>query len=512
MECTPRRALIVGAALSLLAALLTIGCQATASPVPATPTQAATATATESPIPTAVPTATASPTRTGTPTATPKPTVTLTPTASPTATPVPIVSQVFGAELAQISPAGGLNRLAQTGAGWVRRNGVLWSSVEPTEGARNWAALSALDAELAAARNQGLEVILIVRSAPAWALGPSGKACGPIRAEKMAAFGAFMRDLAARYAAAPYRVRYWELWNEPDVDPVFVPGDSVFGCWGNDADPNYGGAYYAELLKAAYPQIKAANPNAQVIIGGLLMDCNPAVTDQCKNPRPALYLEGILKAGGGPYFDGVNFHAYDYYWPGGVYGSPGWNSYSTTTGPVLPAKAAYLRQVLAAQGVSGKFLVNTESALICQTCANDPAYEAAKAAYVAQSYSAALASGLRANVWYSMPGWRNSGLVAADLTPKPAYTAFSVTVGQLATATYSGPVAPADLGGAGGILGYKFRRPDGDLWLIWSADRTPRAVTLASAPSRIVDALGAAVTVRSSLTVEGTPIYMFWKR
>lgn len=513
MAQSPRRSGLVGIVLSLAVVLLAAACQPAASPTPSTALIPPTLTATATPAPSATRTALPAATPTLTRTLAPAPTVAVTPApaALPTATPLPIVSQVFGVELERLTAAGGLNRLAQTGAGWVRRNAVVWSAVEPTEGARNWAALAALDGELAAARALGLEVILIVRGAPDWAMGPSGKACGPIRQDKLAAFGAFMRDLTARYAPAPYGVRYWELWNEPDVDPVFVPSDSVFGCWGNDGDANYGGGYYAELLKVAYPQIKAGSANAQVLIGGLLLDCNPAVADRCTNPRPALFLEGILKAGGGPYFDGVSFHAYDYY-GGGTYGNPNWRSLASTTGPVVAAKAAFLRQTLAAQNVTGKFLANTESALICQTCANDPVYEAAKAEYVAQSYGAALASGLRANVWYSMLGWRNSGLVGADLSPRPAHTALGVSTAQLATATYLAPVTAADLRGAAGILGYKFRRPDGDLWLIWSADRTTRSVTPASSPSRITDALGKSVAAETPLKVASMPLYLFWKR
>ena len=38
-------------------------------------------------------------------------------------------------------------------------------------------------------------------------------------------------------------------------------------------DPYYGGGYYAEMLKIVYPQIKAADPEAQILIGGLLLFC-----------------------------------------------------------------------------------------------------------------------------------------------------------------------------------------------------------------------------------------------
>ncbi len=62
---------------------------------------------------------------------------------------------------------------------------------------------------------------------------------------------------------------------------------------------------------------------------------------------------------GGAYFDGVSFHAYDYYWNTlGQYGnSPNWDSHWNTTGPAMIAKAKYINTLLASYGVTGKFLV-----------------------------------------------------------------------------------------------------------------------------------------------------------
>jgi hypothetical protein len=83
-----------------------------------------------------------------------------------------------------------------------------------------------------------------------------------------------MHDLVARYSVPPYNVKYWELWNEPDVDPALaglIGGDIPFGCWGDSTDPYYGGGYYAEMLKAVYPRIKAADPQAQVARGRIAL-------------------------------------------------------------------------------------------------------------------------------------------------------------------------------------------------------------------------------------------------
>ena len=132
---------------------------------------------------------------------------------------------------------------------WIRRNGVLWSSVEPTEGARNWSALAGLGSELQNAPSKGVRVILIVRSTPQWArkIAGTGPYCGPIHPDKLVAFGSFMGELVARYSVPPYNVKYWELWNEPDIDPSYFPSDNLYGCWGDQNDTYYGGGYNTAL-------------------------------------------------------------------------------------------------------------------------------------------------------------------------------------------------------------------------------------------------------------------------
>jgi hypothetical protein len=56
---------------------------------------------------------------------------------------------------------------------------------------------------------------------------------------------------------------------------------------------------------------------------------------------------GILKAGAGSSFDGVSFHAYDYYTgQRNQFGNLKWNSSWNTTGPTSLAKIAYIKSVL----------------------------------------------------------------------------------------------------------------------------------------------------------------------
>jgi Cellulase (glycosyl hydrolase family 5) len=437
--------------------------------------------------------------------------------------PPPIIPTVFGVELHDINTGGGLGQMAAANTSFVRRNAVVWSSIETTQGTYNWSAMAGLETELKNASSNGMQVVLIVRSTPEWArkISGTGPSCGPISQSKLPAFGDFMHKLVARYSVVPYNVKYWEMWNEEDGP--YITGDNIWGCWGDTSDTYYGGKYYAEMLKAAYPQIKSADPQAQVLVGGLLLDCdprgNPSVCASLgKDAKPPKFLEGILVGGGGSSFDGVSFHAYDYYQGGlGYYSNTNWQSAWNTTGPVSIAKVQYITSLLTTYNAPGKFLMNTESAIL-DYCPNDicgggQTFENTKAYYITQVYATAIATGLRANIWYDVFGWNGSGLLNGNLSPLPAYTAFQFGRSELRAATYSGATSATDIGSASSLIkGYKFQRIDDQhrVWVLWSLDGNTHTITLASAPLAAWDALGASVSTATSMNITVKPLYLEW--
>ncbi len=442
----------------------------------------------------------------------------------------PPLPTVFGVEMWAIAPNEGLDAVAQAGSYWTHRNGVDWARVEPVEGQRDWSALAALENELLNAAARGLEVILIVRGTPDWAQR-DGVACGPIKTSEFGAFADFMHALVQRYSGPPYNVRYWEIWNEPDIQSAAVAPDEIYGCWGDPADPFYGGGYYAEMLRVVYPMIKAADPDADVLVGGLLLDCDDRLPGACNgaiSPGSARFLEGVLRRNGAndgaAYFDGVSFHAYDFYKGGlGQYHNPNWASAWNTSGPTVAAKARFIRELLDAYGAGAKYLINTEGALLCGgpfdppgglSCSSEPTspFEITKAYYVAQLYAAALAEGLHATLWFTATGWRNSGLLNADLSPRPAYHAFNFAQSTLRDSNYLGPLTGADLSDPTGIQGHKFDRGDRIIWVLWSQDGSARSVSLApGAPLTIHDAMGNPEVPANPMIVDLTPRYLEWK-
>ena len=357
---------------------------------------------------------------------------------------------------------------------------MCWSCIEPNEGDRSWDI--SFDQEISNSVHSNIQPILVIGATPEWALKP-GYVAGAVEEQKFNSLCDFAFDLVKRYSTPPYYIKYWELYNEPDVK-------GGLGDWGDPNDLYFGGGYYGEMLKVVYPRIKAADPQAQVLVGGLLLDCDP------NNPPPrksaickmSRFLEGILVSGAGPFFDGVSFHAYDYFTGKGTYGNNDWHTAWNTTGPVSITKANFIKTTLAKYGFPKKYLMNTENALfygknvIQPPCVETDSailadIEVTKVYYVVHSYTTALAQGWKANVWFSALGVRCSGLLQADLSPLPAYYAFQFTSQKLQSAVFV-----KNLTEYAQVTGYKFRFRNRRIWVAWSFDGAPHTIDLPSLP------------------------------
>jgi hypothetical protein len=304
-----------------------------------------------------------------------------------------------------------------------------------------------------------------------------------------------MKDLVSRYSLPPYNVKYFELGNEPDVAPQLVSSDSVYGCWGDDSDEYYGGGYYAEMLKAVYPMIKETNPQAQVLIGGLLLDCDPTHPPEGKDCKPSKFLEGILNNGGSDYFDIVSFHGYSPYSGaaigGGLYNDIHFGPWESRGGFVL-GKVDFIREVLSNYG-SDKPIMHTEGSLTCsenssEEC-NPPgdAFYDAQADYVVWLYIRNWAEAVKGTIWYQLegPGWRNGSMLSGDGQPKPALEAFNFLTKELKGAVYTGEVTEFP-----DLQGYEFLSDHKRIWAIWSPDGQAYPISLPPMVTKVVDLFG----------------------
>ena len=403
---------------------------------------------------------------------------------------------------------------ADSGVKLIRHNALNWQKVESEEGILQWNAVAELDDKLSGASANGLSTILIVRGTPSWAQKVPGSGCGPIKQDKLESFASFLVDAVKKYGGPPYNVKYWELGNEPDVDPSLVRPNSVFGCWGDNNDPYYGGGYYAEMLKVVYPAIKAADPEAKVLIGGLLLDCDPTNPPEGQFCLPGKFLEGILANGGGDYFDYVSFHGYIPF-TGPAFGGggllydqhlPKWEH----RGGGVTGKIDYIREIMAAYNLD-KPIIHTEGSLICPewnaSQCNPPvdAFYEAQADYVVRLYVQNWADGLFGTIWYQFegPGWRFGGLLDEEQNPKLAFDALSFLTDELSEAEYSGEVTQYE-----SLVGHKFVKQDRHVWVIWSPDEVETQIQLPDNVMAVLNKYGEDITPPGRDITVNSPIYL----
>ncbi|MEP7187766.1 MAG: hypothetical protein ABI901_01090, partial [Roseiflexaceae bacterium] len=389
-------------------------------------------------------------------------------------------------------------------ASWVRQGGVQWSAVEPTPGAREWSRMAGLEAEFQAIAAQGLTTVAVVQSAPAWAQQVAGHSCAAIKPAALDAFAGFMRDLVTRYSAAPYNIKYFEIWNEEDITPSQVDPASGFGCWGDAADPYFGGGAYAEMLKRVYPAIKQANPSAQVLLGGLLLNCDadhPPTGQDCAESR---FLEGVLRNGGGAAFDIVSYHGYAF-WSGKNEDwdmSPTWRP----RGGAVLGKLQLIREMLARYQVDKPVLLS-EAGLLCYQSNPQcgPRFFSAQASYLPRVYARAWANRLLGAIWFTLegPGWEKSGLLDENQQPRPAYQTLSFMAGLLQGASYDGPLS------SGAIEGYAFHKGATRYELFWANDDTPARLALPAGTVAAYDLYGQPLPLTGAdLEVNFNPIFI----
>ena len=175
-------------------------------------------------------------------------------------------------------------RAVQAGATIVRVN-LIWSQIAPAEPplgfnpadpaspGYNW---SAVDASIRDLSSQGLQVLLNITGAPTWAEGPGAPPDvqpGTWR-PNAAQFASFATAAALRYdgrfpdplhpGAFLPRVRYWQPWNEPNLDYYLSPQWTRVARGWAPASPTI----YRQLLNAFYAAVKRVSPSNFVVTAG----------------------------------------------------------------------------------------------------------------------------------------------------------------------------------------------------------------------------------------------------
>jgi len=377
--------------------------------------------------------------------------------------------------------------LQALGVKYIRFNGILWSEIQPTENSFVWDGMSKIEDFFHKADQYGMTVIPIIRGTPVWAQKEYGYYCGAISEEKLNSFGDFMMELVNRYKTDEYNIHYWEIWNEPDVHPQVVKKTSQYGCWGDINDQYYGGGFFAEMLKDVTPVIRKTDPQAKVLIGGLLLDCDPRQTGSgyCPTEERTIgpkFLEGILLNGGGEYFDIVSFHGYT---PDGNFNFAPWVLEETfpnwsARGGVVMAKYNYIKELLSNYELE-KDVFLTETGYLCLennlSCRNElETFYNRQAQYGVWLMMRNWVEGINQSFWYTFdyPGWREGSMLDIEQKPKPVYNAIQVLNGRMQGAKTAQKLA----GLPGGLQGYAFYFDDRVTWLVVSSDNDPHTLDM----------------------------------
>lgn len=164
-----------------------------------------------------------------------------------------------------------------------------WSKLEREPGEYSW---STTDRIVEAANSHDIAIHALVTYTPSWARPPSTSDKHP--PSDLNDFGTFVRAAVQRYSSQG--IRSWEIWNEPNVDS--------FWSEPNGPDPET----FAALVSAASEAIRATDPDALVISGGLA----PAVDVPGEEVAPETFLEAFLSHIEPGTIDAVGVHPYSY--------------------------------------------------------------------------------------------------------------------------------------------------------------------------------------------------------
>jgi hypothetical protein len=391
-------------------------------------------------------------------------------------------------------------KATQSGAAWARVQ-LPWTQIEPSNTIPDYYQWPAyLDPHLAEMSRRNINVILTFGNNPRWAATYSG---GPVDRVDISELVQFMQAAVAYYGAEPFNVKYWEFYNEPDNGSVVHSEAGQLGYFGKQPEA------YVALLRAVYGPMKAVDPEAQIVFGGIAYDNwtdtgGPFIKD---------FLDRVLQQGGGNYFDVMNFHYF-----------PRFRQIWAPYGQDIIGKAKYLRSKLNDYGVS-KPMICTEAGVSSHL--SDGGSPEQQSRYVPQLFARSMAARLQTTIWHHLIDDANMssqkfGLLEPDRSPKPAFYAYQTFARQLSSAYYLRSIT-SEKGDSGLLEGYEFglRHQPTRVIVAWTNDNSSQPLVLQTDQVVVVDKLGGQATFydaddglmdgRTSVDIGPSPVYVQFK-
>jgi polysaccharide biosynthesis protein PslG len=336
-----------------------------------------------------------------------------------------------------------------------------WNDLEPSKGVYTW---SNLDGYLALAQAHNVDVLYTFGGTAAWAASGSSTKCAysPGSCFPPSNIQDWDEFVTAVVAHAAGKIKYWELWNEPNL----------IEFWAGDVPT------LVTMSQHAYKIIKAAEPSAIIL--------SPAVTDVAGGS----YLNSYLSAGGLGYLDVIAFHGY-----------PSYTSYADPEGVVTILNA--VKTAMASNQISGTPIWDTEGAWGLDTNLSNNA-NAQGAGYLAREYIIQWSNGVSRFYWYAWNNTHTGTLWTSSGGIQPAGVAYGQLYNWIVGATTSSPCTMA----SDSTWSCSLTRPGGYQGLaIWNS-ATTTSYTPASQYKQYLDLAGHTNPVNGSVTIGYNPILL----
>ncbi|MCM8795789.1 MAG: beta-galactosidase [Candidatus Omnitrophica bacterium] len=163
--------------------------------------------------------------------------------------------------------------MQEAGINWVRID-FLWSDIEPKPGKFEFAKYDTIVDLLTKAK---INILGILDYSADWASSCGRWNCPP-KENKL--FVNYASKVVGRYKD---RIKYWEVWNEPDSSVYWIPQDNL--------------KTYCGLLKDTYLALKKIDPECKILNGGLAGELSS--------------INKLYDAGAKDYFDILSIHIFD---------------------------------------------------------------------------------------------------------------------------------------------------------------------------------------------------------
>jgi Glycosyl hydrolase family 10 len=356
---------------------------------------------------------------------------------------------IFGvASSAQASGryAAWMPRMAAAGVQWVR-SFPDWNQIEPSRGTWDW---SQMDALLEAADRNHLEVSGLFLYNARWL-----HADNHTFPNDLSAWATYVSNVVRH---ADGRVRFWEVWNEPEN---FAAGGTP--------------AQYGRLVATTYEAARAAAPRAEIGLSVASVDIH--------------YLEGALAGGAAGHFDFICVHPYE------VLGTVR-SGQEALFMSIVPT----LRKVLAAKDAAKTGVPIWFTELGAE--AKDAAARVRQGEDLIKAYTMGMAEGVSCIDWFeAAEGGYAMGLLDSKGQPTPSYTALSNLTAQL------GPTPSCE----GWLLlndrdyAFLFQGPGGRVMVAWAPPHSVDNVGFAR-PIRVLEPLSGALAATTTLVLSNSPV------